>query len=112
MSNSGKLIYRIFFFFSEHTCSIIMWLFRNLSGNLKGRLVQKFVENDHIKVDRLMELHFKYYNKIQECDAKIEREKKVGVLLTIACTLSNVSCLPTSVSCERRRQTAHSPADC
>lgn len=65
-----------------------MWLFRNLSGNLKGRLVQKFVENDHIKVDRLMELHFKYYNKIQECDAKIEREKKVGVLLTIACTLS------------------------
>ncbi|XP_029191088.1 beta-catenin-like protein 1 [Acropora millepora] len=60
----------------EHTCSIIMWLFRNLSGNLKGRLVQKFVENDHIKVDRLMELHFKYYSKIQECDAKIEREKK------------------------------------
>ena len=59
-----------------------------------------------------MELHFKYYNKIQECDAKIEREKKVGVLLTIARILSNVSCLPTSVSCERRRQTAHSPADC
>lgn len=60
----------------EHTCSIIMWLFRNLSGNLKTRLVQKFVENDHIKVDRLMELHFKYHSKIQDCDAKIEREKQ------------------------------------
>jgi len=61
----------------EHTCSIIMWLFRNLSGNLRTRLVQKFVESDHIKVDRLMELHFKYHSKIQECDAKIEREKQV-----------------------------------
>lgn len=60
----------------EHVCSIIMWLFRNLSGNLRTRLVQKFVENDHIKVDRLMELHFKYHSKIQECDTKIEKEKQ------------------------------------
>ncbi|KAJ7385015.1 Beta-catenin-like protein 1 [Desmophyllum pertusum] len=60
----------------EHTCSIIMWLFRNLSGNLRTRLVQKFVENDHLKVDRLMELHIKYHSKILECDAKIEREKQ------------------------------------
>ena len=62
---------------TEHVCSIIMWLFRNLSGNLRTRLVQKFVENDHIKVDRLMELHFKYHSKIQECDTKIEKEKQV-----------------------------------
>jgi len=55
-----------------------MWLFRNLSGNLRTRLVQKFVENDHLKVDRLMELHIKYHNKIQDCDAKIEKEKQVG----------------------------------
>jgi len=40
--------------------------------------VQKFVENDHLKVDRLMELHIKYHNKIQDCDAKIEKEKQVG----------------------------------
>ena len=63
---------------TEHVCSIIMWLFRNLSGNLRTRLVQKFVENDHIKVDRLMELHFKYHSKIQECDTKIEKEKQVS----------------------------------
>jgi len=56
-----------------------MWLFRNLAGNLKSRLVQKFVENDHLKVDRLMELHIKYHNKIQDCDAKIETEKQVGL---------------------------------
>ena len=55
-----------------------MWLFRNLSGNLRTRLVQKFVENDLIKVDRLMELHFKYHSKIQECDSKIEKEKQVS----------------------------------
>ena len=55
-----------------------MWLFRNLSGNLRTRLVQKFVENDLIKVDRLMELHFKYHSKIQECDTKIEKEKQVS----------------------------------
>ena len=54
-----------------------MWLFRNLSGNLRTRLVQKFVENDHLKVDRLMELHIKYHNKIQDCDSKIEKEKQV-----------------------------------
>ena len=54
-----------------------MWLFRNLSGNLRTRLVQKFVENDHLKVDRLMELHIKYHNKILDCDAKIEKEKQV-----------------------------------
>ena len=64
---------------TEHVCSIIMWLFRNLSGNLRTRLVQKFVENDHIKVDRLMELHFKYHSKIQECDTKIEKEKQVSI---------------------------------
>ena len=65
--------------FVEHTCSIIASLFRNLVGNLRSRLVQKFVENDHIKVDRLMELHFKYYKRIQECDAKIEREREVNM---------------------------------
>ena len=60
----------------EHVCSIIMWLFRNLSGNLRTRLVQKFVENDLIKVDRLMAVHFKYHSKIQGCDTKIEKEKQ------------------------------------
>ena len=80
---------------TEHVCSIIMWLFRNLSGNLRTRLVQKFVENDHIKVDRLMELHFKYHSKIQECDTKIEKEKQVSnynlSFEALTLTVANVS---------------------
>ncbi|XP_001632238.2 beta-catenin-like protein 1 isoform X1 [Nematostella vectensis] len=62
--------------YEEHTTSILASLFKNLTGNLRSRLVQKFVENDHIKVDRLMELHFKYYQRVQEVDAKIEEEKQ------------------------------------
>eukprot|EP00112_Aurelia_sp_Birch-Aquarium-sp1_P009539 Seg2087.1 transcript_id=Seg2087.1/GoldUCD/mRNA.D3Y31 product="Beta-catenin-like protein 1" protein_id=Seg2087.1/GoldUCD/D3Y31 len=59
----------------EHTNSIITSLFRHSVGSSRSRLVQKFVENDHIKVDRLMELYFKYQSKVQDADMKIEKEK-------------------------------------
>lgn len=59
----------------EHACSIISSLFRHLSGNNRTRLVQKFVEDDHVKVDRLMELYFKYQRRVQDADARIERER-------------------------------------
>jgi len=59
----------------EHTCSIISALFRHLTGNNRTRLVHKFVEEDHIKLDRLMELYFKYQRRVQDADARIEREK-------------------------------------
>jgi len=59
----------------EHTCSIISSLFRHLIGNNRQRLVHKFVEDDHIKLDRLMELYFKYQRRVQDADARIEREK-------------------------------------
>lgn len=52
-------------------------LFKNLAGSLRNRLVQKFIEGDHIKVDRLMELHFKYYRRVQDCDEKIDKERQV-----------------------------------
>lgn len=61
----------------EHICSIISSLFRNLAGSLRTRVVQKLVESDHIKVDRLMELHFKYFKKVQDCDNRIEQEKEM-----------------------------------
>jgi len=61
----------------EHSCSIIASLFRHLSGTGRTRLVQKFVEDDHVKVDRLMELYFKYQRRVQEADARIERERDV-----------------------------------
>merc|ERR1719494_524097 len=47
----------------------------HLIGNNRQRLVHKFVEDDHIKLDRLMELYFKYQRRVQDADARIEREK-------------------------------------
>ena len=50
----------------EHVCSIVVSLFKHVQGAQYDRLVNKFVENDFEKVDRLMELHFKYQRKVKE----------------------------------------------
>ncbi|PVD20541.1 hypothetical protein C0Q70_18697 [Pomacea canaliculata] len=59
----------------EHICSIIGSLLRHCHGTQRQRLLSKFTENDHEKVERLMELHFKYLDKVRHCDDQIEREK-------------------------------------
>jgi beta-catenin-like protein 1 len=59
----------------EHICSIISSLLKNCKGTQRQRLLNKFVENDLEKVDRLMELHFKYLEKVQLLDQSIERDK-------------------------------------
>lgn len=41
-------------------------------GSQRQRLVSKFTENDHEKVDRLLELHFKYLEKVEEIDDRLE----------------------------------------
>eukprot|EP00088_Acartia_fossae_P064220 TRINITY_DN78992_c0_g1_i1.p1 TRINITY_DN78992_c0_g1~~TRINITY_DN78992_c0_g1_i1.p1 ORF type:complete len:182 (+),score=52.88 TRINITY_DN78992_c0_g1_i1:191-736(+) len=66
----------------EHVISIIASLFKNCTaGNMalkqRERLLAKFTENDHEKVDRLMELHEKYSDKVDLADAKIQKEKKI-----------------------------------
>ena len=61
----------------EHIVSIIGSLMRNLSGKMKDRLVQKFVELDHAKTDRLLELHFKYMDKMDEADEDIAKTAKM-----------------------------------
>lgn len=60
----------------EHVCSIIVSLFKNVRGAQRERLVAKFVENDHEKVERLIELHFKYQRRLREADklGKAEEE--------------------------------------
>jgi len=65
----------------EHVISIIASLFKNCTvGNnaskQRERLLVKFTEGDHEKVDRLMELHIKYYNKVEDCDRRLQRELK------------------------------------
>ncbi|XP_029477952.2 beta-catenin-like protein 1 isoform X1 [Oncorhynchus nerka] len=59
----------------EHVCSIIASCLRNLKAQQRTRLLSKFTENDCEKVDRLMELHFKYLEAVQLADKRIEGEK-------------------------------------
>ncbi|XP_026468111.1 beta-catenin-like protein 1 isoform X2 [Ctenocephalides felis] len=59
----------------EHVVSIISSMLRNCRGSQRQRLLSKFTENDHEKVDRLLELHFKYLDKVEEIDATIEQKK-------------------------------------
>lgn len=42
--------------------------------------MSKFTENDHEKVDRLLELHFKYLDKVELIDREIENSEKVKIL--------------------------------
>jgi beta-catenin-like protein 1 len=54
-------------------------MLKNSAGQQKQRLMNKFVENDHEKVDRLVELHFKYLDQVRIADEKIEKEKAVSI---------------------------------
>ncbi|CAN8000383.1 unnamed protein product [Ixodes pacificus] len=60
----------------EHVCSVIASMLKNCKATQRQRLLNKFTENDHEKVDRLMELHFKYLEKVHAIDNQIEREKE------------------------------------
>uniref|UniRef100_A0A8C6PEA8 Beta-catenin-like protein 1 n=1 Tax=Nothobranchius furzeri TaxID=105023 RepID=A0A8C6PEA8_NOTFU len=59
----------------EHVCSVIASMLRNLKSQQRTRLHNKFTENDCEKVDRLMELYFKYLEAVQQADKRIEGEK-------------------------------------
>lgn len=56
----------------EHVVSIIASMLRNCKGPQRQRLLSKFTENDHEKVDRLIELHLKYLQKVDAVDAEID----------------------------------------
>jgi len=65
--------------FIEHVVSIIASMLRNCKGQQRQRLLSKFTENDYEKVDRLMELHFKYLEKVEE----VEKNGKVYTYIII-----------------------------
>ena len=48
----------------EHVVSIVASLLKNCKGAHRSRILQKFTESDHEKVERLMELHFKYVDRV------------------------------------------------
>ena len=55
----------------EHVISIVASLLKNCRNQQRSRLLAKFTEADHEKVDRLMELHFKYLDKVQETEERL-----------------------------------------
>ncbi|KAK1897801.1 Beta-catenin-like protein 1, partial [Dissostichus eleginoides] len=74
----------------EHVCSIIASMLRNLKSQQRSRLLNKFTENDCEKVDRLMEMHFKYLEAVQQADKRIEGEKHAdGCYVTCVRTYSH-----------------------
>ncbi|EEB10316.1 conserved hypothetical protein [Pediculus humanus corporis] len=61
----------------EHVLSIVCSMMKNCKGSQRQRLLSKFTENDHEKVDRLLELHFKYLEKVEEVDMEIEENLRI-----------------------------------
>jgi len=58
----------------EHVVSIIASMLRNCKGQQRQRLLSKFIENDYEKIDRLMELHFKYLEKVEEVEKNAKED--------------------------------------
>lgn len=56
----------------EHVTSIISSMLRNCKGPQRQRLLSKFTENEFEKVERLLELHLKYLEKVDAIDAEID----------------------------------------
>jgi len=59
----------------EHVVSILGSLLRNCSTGQRQRVLLKFTESDFEKIDRLMELHFAFHDRIKIVDERIEAEK-------------------------------------
>ncbi|KAL4235209.1 Beta-catenin-like protein 1 [Mactra antiquata] len=59
----------------EHIAAVIGSMLRNCQATQRQRLINKFQENDHEKVERLLELHFKYLDKVRKVDDEIEQDK-------------------------------------
>lgn len=58
----------------EHVVSIVASMLRNCKGGQRQRMLTKFTENDFEKVERLMELHFKYLDKVEIVDREIDQQ--------------------------------------
>ena len=58
----------------EHLVSVLGALLRHCSGSAKQRVLSKFVERDHEKADRLLELHFNYQDRLKAADQRLARD--------------------------------------
>ena len=66
---SWSEVYKVLLVFVEHVLSILASLCRNLTGNHRSRLVQKFVEEDHIKVSLIMKFMRVFRNALLQQEA-------------------------------------------
>ncbi|XP_062562192.1 beta-catenin-like protein 1 [Armigeres subalbatus] len=62
----------------EHVVSIVASMLRNCKGGQRQRLLTKFTENDFEKIERLMELHFKYLEKVEIVDREVDQQINAG----------------------------------
>ena len=60
----------------EHIVSIMANMLQNLKGSAKARVVAKFQENDHEKLERLMDLYVKYSGRVRAVEAELERNRE------------------------------------
>ncbi|TGZ44657.1 hypothetical protein CRM22_011183 [Opisthorchis felineus] len=60
----------------EHVINIIGALLRHCPSAQKNRVLAKFVESDHEKVDRLIELHLQYFDRVKATDNRIRAMKE------------------------------------
>ncbi|KXJ76861.1 hypothetical protein RP20_CCG008820 [Aedes albopictus] len=62
----------------EHVVSIVASMLRNCKGGQRQRMLTKFTENNFEKVERMMELHFKYLDKVEIVDREIDQQVNAG----------------------------------
>lgn len=63
----------------EHVCAILASLFRSCGEVARQRMMNKFVEHEHEKVDRAVELFIKYREKLAKYEAKRVRKEDSSV---------------------------------
>eukprot|EP00038_Savillea_parva_P010860 m.193312 g.193312 ORF g.193312 m.193312 type:complete len:601 (-) comp18896_c0_seq1:31-1833(-) len=62
--------------YEEHTVSIVSSLVRTLRDPaLAMRVLRKFVESDFAKLERLIELHIKYLDRVRQCEEGLKAER-------------------------------------
>ncbi|KHJ76961.1 hypothetical protein OESDEN_23419 [Oesophagostomum dentatum] len=63
----------------EHVCAILASLLRSCGEEARQRMMSKFVEHEHEKVDRAVELFIKYREKVMKFEAKRARKEDSSV---------------------------------
>ncbi|WKX89323.1 hypothetical protein Q1695_008737 [Nippostrongylus brasiliensis] len=63
----------------EHVCAILSSLFRSCGDAARQRMMSKFTEHEHEKVDRAIELFIKYREKLAKFEAKRARKEDSSV---------------------------------